>query len=176
MSPLFTLMFLGFELQILPSIGGTIFLVVGTVAAVGYSRSQSQKVWRESAEGWRNENEANKEKAARLADELTNTALMLKDAHAKTDITTVLSVLALQHQEATAVLTRIADESASRNGHIARVLAESNEKVQRQHGETLVVLTKISQDTAQRSGEIIEIVAETLKTVASLKALPGGTK
>lgn len=161
-------------LEILPSFGAIVLVIVGIVAAIGYSRSQAQKVWRESAEGWRNENEANKEKATRLADELTKTALMLKDAHAKTDITTVLSVLALQHQEATAVLTRIADESAARNGHIARVLADSNEKVQKQHSETLVVLTQISHDTSQRSGEIIEIVSETLKTVAALKAPHSG--
>ena len=124
----------------------------GFAALIGYYRVQSHKVWRESAEGWKVENEANKERADRLAVELGHTAAELKHANMKTDITAVLGVLQKQHLEATAILTRIADESAARNGQIQKLLLEHSDQEQEAWTAAL------------------RIASETQKTVAALKS------
>jgi LPS sulfotransferase NodH len=136
----------------LPNVGAIVLIIVGFVSAVGYTRAQSMKIWRESAEGWKTENEANKERADRLATDLARTAAELRDRIHATDITSVLKVLQTQHKEATAVLTRIADESAERNGQIAKLLIEH------------------SKDEQEAWMAALHIANETLKTVAALRS------
>lgn len=158
----------------LPTIGGTLVTLIGIVAAVGYARTHSSRVWREASEGWKLESEAHKERADRLAADLASTAAALASANMRTDITRVLEVLQAQHKEATAflkmiaeeaddlkrlevgektvlLLQRIADESKERNGHIAEALSDN-------HARTEVAWEKIT-----------EIAAETLRTVEELR-------
>lgn len=136
----------------LPNVGAIVLIIIGFVSAVGYARVQSGKVWRESSEGWKIENEVNKERADRIASELAHTAAELKSANLRTDITHVLEVLQVQHKEATAVLTRIADESAERNGQIATLIM--------QHGKT----------EQEAWTAALNVANETLKTVAALRS------
>ncbi len=130
-------------------IGGGIFLLLGVAAAIGYTRSQAQKIWRESAEGWKAENDANKEKAERVASELIHTAAELKNANSRTDLSVVLGTLRSQHLESTTILTRIADESQERNGHIASVLSTSNEKI-------AAILARSEERSTSQHSEVVE--------------------
>lgn len=156
-------MLANYTMYLYPTIFTIVSVSVGLATAIGYYRTQAQKVWRESAEGWKTENEANKERADRLAGELVHTASELKEANMRTDITQVLEVLAVQHKEATNILLRIAneamkredkntmllqriaDESADRNGHIANVIVKGNEA------------------QAESLSRIAEVAAETLR-------------
>lgn len=143
---------------------------VGAAAAVGYWRSSSQKVWRETAEGWKTENEANKVRADRLAEELAHTATELKAANMRTDITAVLGVLQTQHKEATAVLTRIADEGAARDeAHVAMLKRIADESAER-NGHIAEALSRHTADEAVIWRDITKLVTETFNTVEALKA------
>ncbi len=156
--------------SLLAFVGAAGILAAGTAAAIGYYRSKAQDVWRQTAEGWHQENEANKERADRLAAELAHTAAELKTANMRTDITNVLAVLQGQHKEATAILTRIANEAVERADSQATLLKRIADESAERNGHIAETFSKHTIEEAAIWKDVVSILADTRKTVESLRA------
>ncbi len=145
-----------------------ILLVVGVAAAIGYFRSQAQKTWRETAEGLKTDNEALSQRADRIAEELSKTTAQLKASEKRTDLTQVLSLLSEQHQGATKLLTRIADENQTNSTATHEMLRRIADESAERNGHIAELVAKNAADQLLGMKELINLTTETQKTIELL--------